>query len=139
MAAAMDEDDVRRALNLNARAVQRVASLSLSGGASGVASVPDHALRPGVAASDESPPPVVPIVDLFASHAPLCVAVSADVIGDARADSVAPHAYSHIQHAYLALRSCGVSHDASRGAIQDISPGAKQLKSVEMWFGLTRF
>jgi hypothetical protein len=138
MAAAMDEADVRRKLDLHARAVQRVASLPLSG-ASTVASVPDHALRPGVAASDESPPPVVPIEDLFASHAPLCIAVSAGVIGDARADSVAPDAYPHIQHVYLALRACGLSHDASRGAIQDVSPGVKQLKRGDTVDGMEKW
>jgi hypothetical protein len=127
MAAAMEENDVRRKLQLNVRALQRVSSLqraplkrSFSSG--------DQALRPNVAGSDATPPPVVPIEDLFAHHAPLCVAASAAVIADARDDSLAPAAYPHLQHMYLALRSFGLSHGASRDAIVGIGPIGKQVK-----------
>jgi hypothetical protein len=135
MAAAMEENDVRRKLQLNVRALQRVSSLqraplkrSFSSG--------NQALRPDVAGSDATPPPVVPIEDLFAHHAPLCVAASAAVIADARDDSLAPAAYRHLQHVYLALRSFGLSHGASRDAIVGIGPIGKQVKRADKVNGM---
>lgn len=126
MVAGMTDSDVRRLLHLDVHAMQRIASVRLAPEPSG-GDVSDHVLRPGVSASDTTPPPVVSIEDLFSNNSlPLCLAASAAVIADAR--DVAPAAYPHMQHTYLALRSFGLSHNASRNAVVRISPVGHEAK-----------
>lgn len=86
----------------------------------------DHALRPGVAASDAVPPfAVVPIEDLVQGQPPAAVpgGRGRGKPPAARAKEAAPAAYPHMQHMFLALRSLGASHDASRSAIVRIIKG----------------
>jgi hypothetical protein len=134
MAAAMDESDVKSKLQLHERAMQRTKSLKVAARAT----VPDHAMRPGVAASDEAPPPAAPIEDLF-KHVPLCMAADAAVVADARADDEAPDAYPHLQTLYLGVRSLGVSHEGARDAIVGISPPWKASKRSEKLDGMQAF
>jgi hypothetical protein len=137
MAAGMTDSDVRRLLHLDVQAMQRVSSVRLAPAPSG-GDVSDHVLRPGVSASDATPPPVVPIEDLFSNNRlPLCLAASAVVIADARAD--APTAYPHMQHTYLALRSFGLSHNASRNAIVRTSPAGHEAKRSATLDGMRKW
>jgi hypothetical protein len=135
MAAAMDESDVRRKLQLHERALQRTKSLKVAA----QQAVPDHAMRPGVAASDDAPPPAAPIEDLFIKHVPLCMAADAAIVADARPDDEALHAYAYLQTLYLGVRSLGVSHEGACSAIVGISPPRKASKRNGTLDGMQAF